>query len=84
MGATKHYLNNVICACSDEKFGQDAVEYAIVMGHIHLTMDFERDVATIMSQYDEIADHYQREVNRNEALLLESYGPLFTEFGRHA
>jgi hypothetical protein len=85
MGATKNYLNNVICASApEEQFGQDAVEFAIQMGLVKLTMDFKTDVALIASQYDDICQAYRREVMRNEAALVESYGPLLNDIRRVA
>jgi hypothetical protein len=81
MGCTKHYLNNVICECSEESFGQDAIEWAIQMGHVKLTMDRETDFKSITAQYDDILDAYRVEVNRNEALLVESYGPIAAAVG---
>jgi hypothetical protein len=55
MGMIKNYLNDIICACSDEKFGQDAVELAISMGYIVLTGDLEADTRKIMAEYDALA-----------------------------
>jgi len=37
MGMMKKYLLNLLTLCSDEQFGQDAVEWAIMNGNIHLT-----------------------------------------------
>jgi hypothetical protein len=82
MGMVKHYLNNVVCACSDQQFGQDAVQYAIDMGLVTLTGDFDGDVRNIMSQYDDIVEAFQKDVARNEAALAESYGPLLREIER--
>jgi hypothetical protein len=76
MGQAKNYLLNIICACSDQAFGQDAVEYATEMGWVTLTGNFEADVKMIMDQYDDLLDQYRAEVNRNEALLVDSYQPL--------
>ena len=72
MGAMKHYLNDVICACSDEQFGQDAIEYAVRKGLIDLTYDFETDVRIILSRYDEIADAYRRELVEQADRLVHS------------
>lgn len=76
MGAMKHYFNDVVCACSDQQFGQDAVEYALQMGWVTLSYDLKADVETIMGQYDQIIEAYRREVNRNEEVLADSYAPL--------
>ena len=76
MGMIKNYLLEIICACSDHQFGQDAIEFAIQMGHVKLTFDHEADVKQIMAQYDDIIEWYRREVAQNEAVLTESYAPL--------
>jgi len=75
----KNYLNDVICACSEHQFGQDAVEHAILTGQVKLAYDLAGDVRAIMSQYDAIVENYQREINRNEEVLAESYGPLLAD-----
>jgi hypothetical protein len=68
MGMMKNYLLNLMTACSDEKFGQDAVEWAIMTGRIHLTYDFQTDLRMIMGepgkpetgQYDHICEAWRR------------------------
>jgi hypothetical protein len=47
MGVTKNYLLNVLQQCSEEKFGQDAIEWGIVTGRIQLTGDLQNDVRAI-------------------------------------
>ena len=89
MGMMKRYLENLVCLCSEEKFGQDAVEWAILSGHIKLTYVMQDDLVLIMGQpglpktglYDTIIEEYQAqlrvgEISENEALLLKSYAPL--------
>ena len=44
----KNYLLTVLENCSDEKFGQEAVEWAIVTGRVTLTYNLETDLKTIM------------------------------------
>jgi len=72
----KNYLLNLICACSDHQFGQDAVEFAISMGLVKLTYNLDEDVKLIMSQYDDVIEWYRREIVQNEAVLTESYAPI--------
>src|SRR5215471_9839817 len=60
MGMMKNYLLKVLQECSEEKFGQDAIEWAIVSGLVRLTYDLERDVRESMSRYDEIIEAYRR------------------------
>src|SRR6516162_6360569 len=62
MGMMKNYLLNLLQQCSEEQFGQHAVEWAIVSGLVRLTYDSDRDVREIMSRYDEIIEAYRRSV----------------------
>jgi hypothetical protein len=59
MGMMKNYLLNLLQQCSEEKFGQDAIEWAIVSGRVRLTYDLDRDIREAMSRYDEIIDGYR-------------------------
>ncbi|HJZ80293.1 MAG TPA: hypothetical protein VKD91_08100 [Pyrinomonadaceae bacterium] len=59
MGMMKNYLLNLLQQCSEEKFGQDAIEWAIVSGRVHLTYDLDRDIRETMSRYDEIIEGYR-------------------------
>ena len=56
----KNYLLNLLQECSEEKFGQDAIEWAVLSGLVHLTYDLESDVRESMSRYDEIIVGYRR------------------------
>ena len=60
MGMMKNYLLNLLQQCSEEQFGQDAVEWAVGSGLVRLTYDMERDVRESMSRYDEIIEAYRR------------------------
>jgi hypothetical protein len=60
MGMMKNYLLELLQKCSEEKFGQDAVEWAVVSGLVRLTYDFDRDIRGAMSRYDEIIEGYRR------------------------
>lgn len=60
MGMMKNYLLSLLRQCSEENFGQDAIEWAIVAGQVRLTYDLERDVRECMSRYDEIIEGYRR------------------------
>ena len=59
MGMMKNYLLNLLQQCSEEKFGQDAIEWAIVSGLVRLTYDLDGDVGECMSRYDEIIEGYR-------------------------
>jgi hypothetical protein len=90
MGMIKKYLLHLLHLCSDEQFGQDAVEWAIVSGHVRLTYNLHKDLLRIMGEpgkpetglYPSIVEAYQREVRQNEELLVESYQPLLEELLR--
>ncbi len=60
MGMMKNYFLNLLQQCSDEQFGQDAIEWAIVSGFVTLSYDLDRDVRNIMSNYDAIIDAYRK------------------------
>ena len=55
----KNYILKLLQQCSEEKFGQDAIEWAVVSGQVRLTYDLERDVRESMSRYDEIIEAYR-------------------------
>ena len=84
----KNYLNDLACACSEELFGQEAVEWAIMKGLVKLTYDQESDLKTIMGipgfpdtgMYDQIIEDYQLEIRGNREMLVESYAPLLEQF----
>jgi hypothetical protein len=90
MGMMKQYLLNLLSLCSDQQFGQDAVEWAIVSGRLKLTYDLESDLCLIMGQpgqpetgqYSALVETYQRVAQQNQELLLESYQPLLEELNR--
>ena len=60
MGMMKNYLLNLLQQCSEEKFGQDAIEWAIVSGRVRLTYDLDQDIRESMSRYDEIIEGYRQ------------------------
>jgi len=78
MGQMKNYLLRVLENCSDEQFGQDAVEWAITSGYIHLTYDLDTDLRQIMGEpgkpetgeYDAICEAYRRTLADGEASRL--------------
>ena len=97
MGMMKRYLENIVCLCSPHKLGQDAVEWAILSGHVKLSFKLEDDLIKIMGQpgkpdtglYDKIIEEYQAqmragEMSEHEALLLESYAPLIDSIKKAA
>jgi hypothetical protein len=70
----KNYLNDLICACAEETFGQDAVEFAILSNQVSVTGVLDADVKAIMSQYDSIVEAYHSELSRQEAEKAAMFG----------
>jgi hypothetical protein len=87
MGCMKNYLLTVLEHCSTEKFGQEAVEWAIVTGRVTLTYNLDADVKTIMgcvphgqggrdavtTNYDRIIEAYRRECQEHGGALVQLY-----------
>ncbi len=90
MGMMKNYLLNLLALCSEEQFGQDAVEWGINTGQVPLTYNLEQDLRTIMGEpgrpdtgkYDDLCEHYRRTCRQRE--LEEADLPLVDELNRHA
>lgn len=76
MGMMKNYLLKVLEQCSEEQFGQDAIEWAIATGRVRLTYDLERDVRETMSRYDEIIEAYRRSLAQAKAVLPKQLAPM--------
>jgi len=60
----KRYLENLLHQCSEEKTGQDAIDWAICSGFIKLTFDFDTDVKTCADEYSRIIEAYQCHLHR--------------------
>jgi len=83
MGCLKNYLLTVLENCSDEKFGQEAVEWAILTGRVTLTYNLETDLKIIMgcvphglpgeTNYDHIIEAYQRQCQEHGDALVQLY-----------
>jgi hypothetical protein len=90
MGMVKNYLLELICLCSDQEFGQDAVEWAIINEHIKLKYRLEEDLRLIMGEpgkpetgiYSTLVCAYQAHLQQNTATLVDSYQPLLEEINR--
>ena len=68
---TKHYLNDLLCACAPEEgFPQDAIEHAVHEGHVTLTGHLETDIVICMTNYDDIITRYRKAQNRRAYLDL--------------
>jgi hypothetical protein len=90
----KRYLENILHNCSEQSFGQEAVEWAIVTGRLKLKYELAADLHAIfdplpdqpddgvdkpLTRYDEIIADYQAQVQADSALLMESYAPLLEQ-----
>lgn len=71
----KNYLLKLLEQCSEEQFGQDAIEWAICSGQVRLTYDLERDVRESMSRYDEIIEGYRRSLSREPRAPMQRATP---------
>lgn len=75
------YILQILERCSDQQFGQDAIQFGITLGLITLTYDLETDLRTIMGEpgrpetgkYDALCEAWRRECAENNEHLVESY-----------
>ena len=51
MGSMKNYLLTLLQHCSEEQFGQDAIEHAILNGALELTYNLETDCHQIFDPH---------------------------------
>ena len=72
----KNYLLKLLEHCSEEHFGQLAIEWAIVTGVVRLTYDFDRDVRESMSRYDEIIEAYRSSLANAKAGVSKLHAPM--------
>ena len=90
MGMTKNYFLKVLENCSEHQFGQDAVEWAIVTGHVKLTGNLQKDLISIMGEpgkpetgkYDDICEAYRRVREDLNAQSMDAMQPLLEEILR--
>ena len=72
----ENYLEQLLPLCSEEQFGQDAIEWAIFSGHVAITHDLQTDLRHIMGlpghpetgEYDNICDVYHSYCAQHEAI----------------
>lgn len=76
MGMLKNYLLNLLHQCSEENFGQDAIEWAIVSGLVSLTYELERDKRECMSRYDEIIEAYRVSLAQAVQKVANQHAPM--------
>src|SRR5215831_10193454 len=76
MGMMKNYVLKLLEQCSEEQFGQDAVEWAIISGLVRLSYDLDTDVHAIMPRYDEIIEAYRRSLEQRTEEHAKSRAPM--------
>jgi hypothetical protein len=76
MGMLKNYLLKLLERCSEEKFGQDAIEWAIASGLVPLSYELDRDVRSIMLRYDEIIEAYRRSIAQTSEEFRKTPAPM--------
>ena len=70
----KNYLLTLLQRCSEEQFGQNVIEWAIVTGRVRLSYELDADVRSIMSRYDELIEAYRLSVANEE--LRKASAPM--------
>ena len=76
MGMMKNYLLTLLQQCSEEQFGQDAIEWAIGAGLVRLSYELDADVRSIMSRYDEIIEAFRRSAAQAKEELRKAPAPM--------
>ena len=76
MGMMKNYLLKVLEQCSEEKFGQDAIEWAILSGLVRLSYQLPDDIHRIMPKYDEIIEAYRRWLAQAHEQHRKAHAPM--------
>ena len=77
----KDYLLKLLELCSDENFGQEAVEHGIINGQVTLTYDLQTDLRTIMGEpgrpetgcYDRLCSAYRAITRQHTETLTGLY-----------
>ena len=76
MGMIKNYVLKLLSQGSEEQFGQDAIEWAITSGLVHLSYELDTDIRAIMSRYDEIIEGYRRSQAQRPEIRRKSLAPM--------
>jgi hypothetical protein len=76
MGMMKNYILTLLQQCSEEQFGQDAIEWAIGSGLVRLSYELEADARSIMLRYDEIIEAYRRSLATPNEQLRKARAPM--------
>jgi hypothetical protein len=80
MSAIKNYYLTLLEHCSEERFGQEAVEWAILTGRIKPTCNLPDDLTAIFTAddggntpYDLAVEGYQRQCQEHGDALVQLY-----------
>jgi hypothetical protein len=76
MGMTKNYILTLLQQCSEEQFGQDAIEWAIVSGLVRISYELDTDIRSIMLRYDEIIEAYRRSMAQANERFRRAAAPM--------
>ena len=76
MGMMKNYLLRLLLQCSEEQFGQDAIEWAIGAGLVRLSYELDADVRSVMLRYDQIIEAYRRSRAPAKEELRKAAAPM--------
>jgi len=76
MGMTKNYILKLLQQCSEEQFGQDAIEWAIVSGLVRVSYELDTDIRSIMLRYDEIIEAYRRSMAQANERFRRAAAPM--------
>ena len=76
MGMMKNYVLTLLQQCSEQQFGQDAIEWAIGAGLVRLSYELDADVRSIMLRYDEIIEAYRRSIAQANEQLRKAAAPM--------
>ncbi len=62
MDQLKNYLLRILERCSDDPFGQEALEWAITSGRVQLTLNLTADLHHLLDDggYQRILEEYQK------------------------
>jgi hypothetical protein len=76
MGMMKNYLLTLLQQCSEEQFGQDVIEWAIVSGLVRLSYEQDADIRSIMLRYDDLIEAYRRSRAQANEELRKAAAPM--------
>jgi hypothetical protein len=76
MGMMKNYLLTLLQQCSEEQFGQDVIEWAIVSGLVRLSYELDADIRSIMLRYDELIEAYRLSRTQANEELRKAAAPM--------